>query len=369
MTLFHSLLTLAGNLVSTVVAITGIGFLIGFHECGHFLFNKLFKVNVPSFSIGFGPRIISKKIGETDFAISAIPLGGYVEADMASFNTKPYYQKLLILFGGIGLNFLFAYFAFCLLFLIGLPKTELLYPTNATTTIQEVLPDSNALKAGLQAGDTITGIQVLDQSTPIESGAHLLQVLKNMANVDATITVQRDGVLKNIPLTIGSRQFFGQTVGTLGAVLKIEAQPGVSFFVAIKEGVKLTNTYIKTTFKAFVHMFSKRDTSNMGSPIAVISESIKGASKGFKIFLIFLAIISINLAILNLIPLPPLDGSRILLTTIETIMRRPIPDRIQEYIFIGGWLIILGLTLFLSARDIVRLLMPYLASLMHFFGK
>ena len=365
MSLLQSLLTLPQNLLAVAMAILGIGFLIGFHECGHFIFNKLFNVKVPSFSIGFGPRIISKQIGETDFAISAIPLGGYVEADIDSFNKKPYYQRLLILFAGIGLNFLFAYMAFILIFMIGLPKSELLYPVNATTVIQTIIPKSAAQQAKLHPGDKILSID----NTPINSGKQFVEILKSVPNQAITLRIERNGKEKTINTTTDSRDFFGKTIGTLGLILGITEQPPAPFLTSIKQGIKRTNFYIKATFNAFVHMFTKRDTSNMGSPIAVISETVKGAQKGFKVFLIFLAIISINLAILNLIPLPPLDGSRILLTTIEAIIRRPIPDRIQECIFIAGWLSILGLTIYLSARDLSRMIMPYMENLLHLFSK
>jgi len=365
MSLFHSLLAVPQNLLAVTMAILGIGFLIGFHECGHFIFNKLFKVKVPSFSIGFGPRIISRKIGETDFAISAIPLGGYVEADIDSFNAKPYYQKLLILFGGIGFNLLFAYMAFILIFMIGLPKSELLYPINATTTIQAILPKSPAQQANLQPGDIVRAID----NIPMLNGNQLVKEVELRPNQTLSLQIERDGKEKTLTTTTESRDFLGRTVGTLGLIFSIQEEPPSPFLTSIKLGIKRTNFYIKATFNAFVHMFAKRDTRNMGSPIAVISETVKGAHKGLKIFLVFLAIISINLAVLNLIPLPPLDGSRILLTTIEAIIRRPIPDRIQEYIFMAGWFSILGLTLYLSARDVMRIILPYLESLLHFFTK
>ncbi len=365
MSLLQTLVSLPQNLLALTMAIGGIGFLIGFHECGHFLFNKLFKVNVPSFSIGFGPRIISKKIGETDFAISAIPLGGYVEADMESFNEKPYYQRLLILFGGIGLNFLFAYMAFILLFMIGLPKSELLYPINTTTTIQKVFPQKSGEPVKLQVGDKILSLD----NTPINSGKQLIKALRTMPNQAISLEIERDGKKRTINMTTESREFIGKTIGMIPVFLEMAPQPPAPLFTAFEQGIKLTNFYIKATANAFVHMFAKRDTTNMGSPIAVISETVKGAHKGFKIFLAFLAIISINLAILNLIPLPPLDGSRILLTTIEAIIRRPIPERIQEYFFIAGWFSILGLTVYLSARDIMRIIMPYLENILSVFGK
>ena len=122
------LLSLAQSLFFIIIGIMGIGFLIGFHEFGHFIFCKIFHIRTPSFSIGMGPRIFKKKIGETEFALSLLPLGGYVEiagaaevgqgeqkeaysTDQNSFASKPYYQKMLVMAGGIVFNLMFAYAA------------------------------------------------------------------------------------------------------------------------------------------------------------------------------------------------------------------------------------------------------------------
>jgi regulator of sigma E protease len=109
------------------------------------------------------------------------------------------------------------------------------------------------------------------------------------------------------------------------------------------------------TFSAFKHIFSKQDTSQMAGPLMIISATAKGAEQGVKIFFIFLAIISINLAILNLIPLPILDGGQILFYTIEAIIRRPLPETVKYYIHLASWIGILILMLYLSLKDITRI--------------
>lgn len=163
------------KIVLIFIGLLGINFLIAFHELGHFLFCKLFKIKTPSFSIGFGPYIWSKKIGDTVFALSSIPFGGYVEIagvqevgqgeqkeaqrkDTYSFVSKPYYQKLLVLLGGILFNLIFAYAAFIALFYTGIPKTLLMYPYQATPVITSVTPESAAHQAGLQPQDKIIAI-------------------------------------------------------------------------------------------------------------------------------------------------------------------------------------------------------------------
>ena len=156
MSILANLFKLSHNSLSIIFGIFGIGFLIGIHEFGHFLFCKLFKINTPTFSIGFGPKLLKKKFGNTLFTLSAIPLGGYVEIEgqdnttktqgSHSFSVKPLYQKLSVIFGGILFNLLFSYIIFTLIFLLGTPKTPLLYPQNAVPVISTIEKDSPASK-------------------------------------------------------------------------------------------------------------------------------------------------------------------------------------------------------------------------------
>ncbi|HSW73838.1 MAG TPA: site-2 protease family protein, partial [Candidatus Limnocylindria bacterium] len=175
MNLLGTFFSLSTTLFFSFAGIFGIGFVIGFHELGHFLFCKLFKVRTPSFSIGFGPRLLTKKMWDTEFSLSAIPLGGYVEIagsqevgqgeqkeafsrDEQSFAVKPWYQKFLIMFGGILFNVSFTYFVFSLLFMTGMPASMILYPSNAKPVIEMIRPGTPAEKAGLTVGDTVTAL-------------------------------------------------------------------------------------------------------------------------------------------------------------------------------------------------------------------
>jgi regulator of sigma E protease len=363
-------LTFSTRIFYLVAGLFGIGFLIGFHELGHFLFCKLFKIRTPSFSIGFGPRIIEKKIGETTFALSAIPLGGYVEIsgaaevgqgeqkessniDEYSFARKPYYQKMLVMGGGILCNLIFAYIAFALVFLLGLPKSEIMYPTNAKPIIESVAPESAAEKFNLKLGDKILSVN----NIPIhESVCKLIELIKPYPQKEILLHVEREGTEQSLPITLDEKSYLGQKVGSLGVTFIITETEGVPFFTAIKEGFQHANSIIFNTFQAFKHIFTKRDISQMSGPVMLISATAKGAGKGLRIFLIFLAIISINLAILNLIPLPILDGGQALFYTIEAIIGRPMNLKVKEYIHIASWLLILALTLYLSYKDILRIL-------------
>jgi regulator of sigma E protease len=374
MILLRSITFLAQNFLLLLIGLIGINFLVGFHELGHFLFAKLFNIRTPTFSIGFGPFVASKKIGDTTFALSSIPLGGYVEIagaaeigqgeqkdaharDAGSFAVKPYWQKMLVMFGGILFNLIFAYAALIFLFMVGLPKTEFLYPRNAKPIIKEIKEESAAQKAGFAVGDRIISINGENIN---DNGLKAYTLMSELPGAETSFLVEREGQEKEINATLDSKEVADKKIGSLGVLFEISGTSSLPFISAVKEGIALTNAYIKATVMGFKNIFVKRDLSKMGGPIKIISETIKAAGHSFGVFIFFLAIISINLAIMQCIPLPILDGGQILFYTIEALIRRPLSVKIREYIHIASWLLILALVLYLSAQDIYQLVKPYL---------
>ena len=381
MDIFSSLLVLANKAFSIGIALFGIGFIIGFHELGHFLFCKLFGIGTPTFSIGFGPVLYKRRMWDTDFTLSAIPLGGFVEiagaaevgqgeqkeadsTEKDSFAVKPYYQKFLVMMGGIICNLLFAYVAFIFLSLIGIPRTPLV-PTQTKTTIRKLHENGAAFRAGLKPGDhieAVNGVTVADDFTK------LIETVQPLANKQAKLRYTREGKEEEVDMTIGEREG-AKDVGSLGVTeFEMEAIPPQPFFSAISQGIALTNAWIAQTVKGIAGIFRKADIKNVGGPIVIISVLTTGATTSLKIFLILLALISINLAILNLLPLPILDGGQLLFYTIEAIVGRPLPVKVKEYIHIASWLFILGLVLYLSVFDVARIASPYVESLKQFLG-
>lgn len=363
--------------------ILGLGLLIGFHELGHFLFCKLFNIATPSFSIGFGPQIFSKKIGETEFKLSAIPFGGYVEiagaaevgqgeqqqahsTDEYSFAIKPYWQKLLVMLGGILFNLIFAYAAFVTIFTIGVPKnTLLLYPTNAIAVIGKIHADSAAQKGGLAIGDSIITINSIITNNRIEP---ILETLEQHPTKPVVLTIERNNEEKTILIQPAQIQKMGKTIGSLGITFETTEKKSASFLDALKEGMRETHRWIQNTLYGFMHIFHKKDVSEMAGPLMIVAMTIKGATEGISIFLLFLAIISINLAMLNLIPLPILDGGQILFYSIEALLGRSIPIKIREYIHIATWIAFVALFLYLSYQDMSRIFQPYIQSIKTMIG-
>lgn len=357
------------NLPIILIGIIGIGFIIGFHELGHFIFCKIFQVKTPSFSIGFGPKIFSKKIGETLFSLSAIPFGGYVEIagnqevgqgdqaqanshDEYSFAVKPYYQKLLIMSGGILFNILLSYFLMTILFGLGAPKIPMLNSDSIVPTISKITPDSSAEKYGLMPNDTILAI---DQKS-IKSSKELHDTIKNMAEKETTITVERNGQTITLPLTIGTINTASIKIGQLGVQFAQTFEKPVSLLTAISKSFATVNKLLIKTCQQYLALFKDKMYGSVGGPLMMISAVSNSAKDGFRAFLLLLVIINLNLAILNLIPIPILDGGQILFTTIEAIIRRPIPENIRMGIHYACWILAIILTIWLSCHDIFRFL-------------
>jgi len=360
------------SLLFVAIGICGIGLLIGLHEFGHYLFARLFGVRAPSFSIGMGPKLFSKKIAGTEFKISAIPLGGYVEIagmaevgqgeqkeayaiDKGSFQSKPYWQKALILMGGIIFNFLLAYLIFVGLYFTGMPKSLLFSPGETKPIISNMVQTGLAYQSNLAPGDEIIAIN--KQKTP-----NVLAVIKKLqknANKSITIQIKRehDIIKKEIRL---------DKTGRLGIEFKAGYFPPLPLLNSIKKAWNATWEITKRTGEVFINLFKKRTMEGVGGPLFLISQIIANAKQGASIFLFLLAFISINLAIINLIPLPITDGGQLVFTTIEAIIRRPIPENIRAAIHNISWILVLVLFAYLTIKDTKMLFWHKIKNL---FGK
>jgi regulator of sigma E protease len=368
------------------IGICGLGSLIALHEFGHFLFCKLFRIHTPLFSIGFGPIIVSKQVGSTFFKISAIPLGGYVEiaekettSDLSIlpknqqyFSMAPGWQKLLVMIGGILFNILFAYIAFILIFTAGAPKTPLLYPTIATTQVIEVKPDSIAFSFGIRPGDELIEVGLKQCEGSIEPLLHALNkahytrlVFQRPHFIEPFKPNEANPIHENLlpdlikvslPAGDDIRETHQSSLAQTGMVFGLKERSPLPFIEALRIGIQETNRWIANTVRDFLHLFKKKNVDQMAGPLMIIAMSSKMAGLGFLSFLLFLAIISINLAVLNLLPLPILDGGQIALFIIETIIRRPLPTKAREIIQISCWVAFLVLFVYLSWHDIRRII-------------
>ncbi len=345
-----------------------LGVLIFFHELGHFLVAKHFGIKVLKFSLGFGPKVLGKKIGETEYLISAIPLGGYVkmlgesdddeedpilpEDQSKSFSHKPVLQRIAVVAAGPIFNLLLALLIFCASF--GFTGMQVL-----TTEIGEVREGSPAEKAGLKKGDLIISIDDMDTRT----WPQLKELVQDNRGEPIKVTLLRNGQLSTvtvIPEINVVKNIFGEEIKTplLGVVSAgsfIEIKLG--FLGAINEGFLKTWDIIKLTCLTVIKLFQGIvPIKTLGGPILIGQMTGQLAEQSWAYLIPFTAVISINLGILNLLPIPILDGGFIIFLLIELIMGRPLNVRKREFAQKLGIGLLVLLMVVVIYNDITRIL-------------
>ncbi len=359
-TLTSHFFELAQSAFFICAGIAGIGFIIGFHELGHFLIGRLCGLSFHNFSIGFGPKLISRKFLNTDFSISLIPLGGYVEP-VEGNTAQPtpgtlagtsYLKKMYIILGGITFNLIFAYGAFVYLFTTGMPSNPFT-ANNSPFIIQEFrTADSPAQKDGLLVNDMIIKANDIDVNKNIST---LQRIIKENPNKPLKLTIIRNDQEKELITTPKEKVIGNETVGSLEVVFSFKALEPLSLIESIKKAYNLTVSITTATALSFKNIFKKKSTDGLAGPLGMIATSSQTARHSFTQFLLLLAIISIGLAVLNVIPLPILDGGQVVTYTIEALIRRPINEKTKTAIHLTCWVLMLTLVIFLTFKDIKML--------------
>lgn len=339
-------------IISILATVFVFGVLILVHESGHFFVAKLFKVKVNEFSIGMGPAIFKKQGKATLYSVRALPFGGYVQMDGEdgegtddnSFNKKGRLQRFLILFAGAALNIILGFVIICI---INFCTIELV-PTNI---IAKFADDSVSDTFGLQVKDEIieiNGYKILNQYD-------VATVFGTNGVKPVDITVLRDGkkiVLKNVKFPIAKSddigEFFTLDFGVYGRE--------VTFFEVIKYSFDETVSVSKSIYTFLGSLFKgNADINQVSGPVgtsAMIGESVK---YGIDSLFLIMAIISVNLGIVNLLPFPALDGGRILILALESIRRKPLNPKVEGAINAVGLIILLLFMAIISFKDILNL--------------
>ena len=345
-----------------------LGLLIFVHELGHFLFAKLFGVRVLKFSLGFGPRVAGKVIGETEYVISAFPLGGFVkmfgenpdgqditiEDKNRSFAYKPVWQRFGIVLAGPLFNLIFAVFLFFMVFaVLGLPTSM------DTTRIGKVNTESPAALAGLLKDDVI--IQINGKQT--KSWLDVLEGVKGSNGEHVIMVVDRDGeqvTVDVVPKIDGVKDVFGEEVEKRFMIGITKAEDleykKISLLDSFINACKQTWMYIYLTVMGFVKIFQRViPASEIGGPILIAQLAGEQMKAGWLHLIYFMGLLSVNLGILNLLPVPVLDGGHLVFLSLEGIRKKPMNERAQiiaQQVGIG----LLGtLMIFVFYNDIARL--------------
>lgn len=354
-----------------VIFILCFGFLIIAHEFGHFIVAKKNGVQVEEFGIGFPPKIIGKKFGDTIYSINAIPIGGFVRIlgeegggidNPKSFTTKSIFQKIGILIGGVSANLLVAGLIFSFLFTVGFPfdvsNDVLKVGEKPAMVIASVDKSSPAQLAGLKVGDIV--LKVIDKNGVEVSPQRIKDFQKIVNDNQATnlhLIISRRNETLNIVTT--PRVSHSKTTGPLGISLMELVYYRYPIFRAIFEGFKhvivLSRDMVVGLCQVMKNWFVQKVTPEVTGPIGIASLSVQMAHIGWRYFLNFLAFLSTNLAIVNILPLPALDGGRVVLAIIEKIRRKALPLKMVEAINGIGLILLLLLSFVIALKDIVHL--------------
>ena len=350
-----------GLIYSIGAAIVGLGVLIVFHEFGHFLLAKLSGVGVLTFSVGFGPKLWVKRKGETEYALSAFPLGGYVkmvgedpdeevaQADLErSFAHKGLLKRIAIVIAGPGFNLMLAVLLLMVVYTFyGVPVMS--------TLVSGVESGSPAEKAGITKGDRIVAID----GKPVNEWEELSRTIKGSQGKTLNLQIRRGGQTVNAavqPIKKEGRTIFGERkddwmIGIGSQVSLEKGKPGMAIVKAFYQ----TWDYIKLTLTAFYKMISGEvSPRNIGGPILIAQIAGQQAQEGVGTFLAFLAVLSINLGVLNLLPVPVLDGGHLLFFLIEAVIRKPVSVRYREMAQQVGICLLGLLMIYAFYNDIVR---------------
>jgi len=354
---------------SILAAILVLAVVIFVHELGHFLVGKWCNVEVRVFSMGFGPTLFARRFGETTYRVALIPLGGYVKmagyeeeggdsedapTDPArGFTSKPLWQRAAIVAAGPAVNL-----AFAVLILTGCALAYGLAEPTPTATIADVAIDKPAAVAGLAAGDTVVAVSGKPIATWDEMVAEIAASSGRTLRFDV---VAADGAPRSVDVTpalVAQRDEYGEA-GPM--VYQIGVRRGYEFVSvgpvkALSAAVERTwqdSTMIVGTVTRLIQ--GRVSAGDLGGPILVVAEASRQAQSGLQPLLFFMALISINLGVVNLLPIPVLDGGHLMFMGFEAVRGRPLPLRVREYALGFGMMLIGALMLFVVFHDIVRL--------------
>lgn len=338
-------------IVGLLVFVLILGLLILVHEIGHFATAKLFRVRVQEFAVGFPPRVKAWERGGTIYSINAIPLGGFVrmegengEADEPdSFGARPPWQRVIILASGASMNLLLALAIFFFAYLGGSPR--------GLTVVTRVAPHSPAAASGLRVGDhilAVDGVHVTyyDQLVP-QIAAH--------AGERTTLLVQHQGVDRTVVITPRPRPPSGQ--GPLGISLDKTVTVAYGPGQALQQALGSVGTMIAAvplTLQVLVQSGGHGVTGPIGIAHMTTNVVHNEPKNGIGSLLAFAALLSANLGVLNLLPLPALDGGRIVFALLSLVRRRNLDPQVEGMVHLVGMALLVLLILFVSYQDLVN---------------
>ena len=354
------------TILSTIFVL---GVLVFVHELGHFLAAKLFRIRVDRFSMGYHPRLIGKKIGDTDYCISLIPFGGYVKiAGMVDesfdeeqlqgppqpweFRSKPWWQRMTVIFAGPLMNLMLALVIFTsMIYYYGIGELH-------APVVNEILEGKPAAEAGLLPGDRITVID--DQE--IATWEDMVNIIRESPNQTLHLTWMRgDSLLTGEVVPAAESVLDTRTgemieVGQIGISGLVEFRPA-GVFEGIQLGAERIYDLTKMIFLSLGRLITgKESVKNLSGPVLIAKMAGESARSGWGSLIAFMAFLSLNLGIINLLPIPVLDGGHLLFLSIESVIRRELPIKAKLVIQQVGMFLLIALMVFVVYNDIAKII-------------
>jgi regulator of sigma E protease len=366
--------------MSIILFIIILAVLILAHEFGHFIVAKKSGIRVDEFGIGFPPKLWGKKIGETEYTVNALPFGGFVKIfgedpdqtsisgpeSKRSFVNQPKLIQTAVLCAGVFFNLLLAWLLLAIGLMIGSafssasPLPNGIWVEKPALTVLEVMKDSPAEKAGITAGDIIlSSSDVTSKETMTNATPETFQNFVGTRDAKKiSLRIERGSEEKNIEVAPIQGVVSGKPA--IGIAMDMVGTMRLPAHLAIYEGGKLTLLYTSETFKGIIGLLfdsfrGKADMTNVAGPVGIVKIVGDASRLGFERLLTLTAIISVNLAVVNILPIPALDGGRVLFVLIEAVKRSPIKPKTANMINTISFFILIGLIIAITFSDVWKI--------------
>lgn len=356
-------------MLTAIIFIIVIGVLVLVHEFGHFVFAKKAGMKVEEFGFGFPPRMIGWKKGETIYSINWIPFGGFVKITgedgevrgPGTFSSASFGQRMMVIVAGVMMNFILAALLLVIVnffgLRIGLPDGNTIHARDVKVQVISVSKNSPAEKAGFQPLDAIVGYRENGSEVMVEDTESVQKAVASHAGHELVLEIERGSTQIELPVTPRLNPPEGE--GALGVSLALTGVVNYPWYESIWRGVSDAGILAINTIQGyylllktlFVHGKLLADVSG---PVGIATLTGQAARVGINYLLQFVAMISLNLAVLNIIPFPALDGGRALILIIEKVKGSPVRKNVEGWINMSGFYLLIALMLYITYKDIAK---------------
>ena len=359
-------------MITLLIFILILGVVVIGHELGHFMVARWCGVRVEEFGFGIPPKIAGfrPKNSETEYSLNSLPIGGFVrlygedgdhQDSPRSFASKKPWQKIAILVAGVGMNLLIAWVAFTIVGLMGslvaIPEESVSEFPDSKTIIATIAPDSPAQEVGLRFGDTIVSVNGQEVQTPSEIQTFISENLGK----ELTLTIQRGQEVEEIQVLARSEAPEGQ--GAIGIAMQLTTIERLGLFPAMRDAVLRIYSVITMTLEVLGQLIvswimpgvAVPAEADVRGPIGMVSAVGEFRQLGLVYIVTFVGLISTSLALFNILPIPALDGGRVVFVVIEWLKGSPVKAEWETAVHTIGFLVVIGLTILVTIRDLINL--------------